>query len=80
MLGLMQDQGLAISSLIEFAEKHHGDGEVVSKRVEGDVHRTHWAGIAQRSRQVANALDALGLAFGDRVATRAWNGYRHLES
>ncbi len=79
MLGLMQDQGLAISSLIEFAEKHHGDGEVVSKRVEGDVHRTHWAGIAQRSRQVANALDGLGLAFGDRVATMAWNGYRHLE-
>ena len=79
MLGLMQGQGLAISSLIDFAEKHHGDVEVVSKRVEGDVHRTHWAGIAQRARQVANALDGLGLAFGDRVATLAWNGYRHLE-
>jgi fatty-acyl-CoA synthase len=79
MLGLMQGQGLAISSLIQFAEKHHGDVEVVSRRVEGDVHRTNWAGIAQRSRQVAQALDGMGLAFGDRVATLAWNGYRHLE-
>ncbi|NBX54734.1 MAG: fatty-acid--CoA ligase [Betaproteobacteria bacterium] len=79
MLGLMQGQGLAISSLIQFAEKHHGDVEVVSRRVEGDIHRTHWAGIAQRARQVAQALDKLDLAFGDRVATLAWNGYRHLE-
>ncbi len=79
MLGLMQGQGLAISSLIQFAEKHHGDVEVVSRRVEGDIHRTHWAGIAKRSRQVAQSLDKLSLAFGDRVATLAWNGYRHLE-
>ncbi|NBP46369.1 MAG: long-chain fatty acid--CoA ligase, partial [Betaproteobacteria bacterium] len=61
------------------AEKHHGDTEIVSRRVEGDIHRTHWAGIAQRSRQVANALDGWQLAQGDRVATLAWNGYRHLE-
>ena len=39
MLGLMQDQPLLISNLIEFADKHHGDGEVVSRRVEGDIHR-----------------------------------------
>ena len=79
MLGLMQDQPLLISSLIEFAEKHHGDGEIVSRRVEGDIHRTDWAAIAKRSRQVARALDAWSLAHGDRVATLAWNGYRHLE-
>jgi acyl-CoA synthetase (AMP-forming)/AMP-acid ligase II len=79
MLGLMQQQSLLISSLIEFADRHHGDGEVVSRRVEGDVHRYTWSDVANRSRQVANALDTLKLSLGDRVATLAWNGYRHLE-
>lgn len=79
MFGLMQQQSLLISSLIDFAERHHGDGEVVSRRVEGDVHRYTWADVASRSRQLANALDGLKLGQGDRVATLAWNGYRHLE-
>ena len=79
MFGLMQQHSLLISSLIEFANRHHGDGEVVSKRVEGDLHRYKWADVANRSRQMANALDALGLEQGQRVATLAWNGYRHLE-
>jgi fatty-acyl-CoA synthase len=75
----MQSQPLLISSFIVHAERHHPTGEIVSRRVEGDIHRTHWAEIARRSRQVANAVDGLHLAFGDRVATLAWNGYRHLE-
>ena len=79
MLGLMQDQPLLISSLIDFADRHHADGEIVSRRVEGDIHRYTWADVAARSRQVANGLDAMKLAFSDRVATLAWNGYRHLE-
>ena len=79
MLGLMQDQPLLISSLIEFAERHNGDGEIVSRRVEGDIHRSSWRRIASRARQVANALDQEQLIFSDRVATLAWNGYRHLE-
>jgi 3-(methylthio)propionyl---CoA ligase len=79
MLGLMQSQPLLISSLIEFADRHHSDGEIVSHRVEGDIHRYTWADVAKRSRQVANALDGMKLAFSDRVATLAWNGYRHLE-
>ncbi len=79
MLGLMQDQPLLISSLIEFAERHHGDGEIVSRRVEGDIHRYTWADVARRARQVANALEGEDLLFSDRVATLAWNGYRHLE-
>ncbi len=79
MLGQMQQQPLLISSLIDFAERHHGDGEIVSRRVEGDIHRCTWADVARRSRQVANALDALALPTGARVATLAWNGYRHLE-
>jgi fatty-acyl-CoA synthase len=79
MLGLMQSQPLLISSLIEFAERHHGDAEIVSRRVEGDIHRYTYKDSAQRARQVAGALDGLKLAFGDRVATLAWNGYRHFE-
>ena len=79
MLGLMQIQQLQISSIIEFAERHHGDTEVISRRVEGDIHRSNYRQIGQRARQVANALDALKLEFSDRVATLAWNGYRHLE-
>lgn len=79
MLGQMQSQPLLISNLIVHAERHHGSTEIVSRRVEGDIHRSNWATVARRSRQVANALDGLGLAFGDRVATLAWNGYRHLE-
>ncbi|MEY4712485.1 MAG: hypothetical protein RIS88_1935, partial [Pseudomonadota bacterium] len=77
--GLMQGQPLLISSLITFAERHHGDTEIVSRRVEGDIHRYTWADVGRRARQVAQALDALKLDFSDRVATLAWNGYRHLE-
>ena len=79
MLGLMQSHELLISSLIEFAERHHGEGEVVSRRVEGDIHRSNYKDIASRSRRVANALDGMNLPFSDRIATLAWNGYRHLE-
>jgi 3-(methylthio)propionyl---CoA ligase len=79
MLGLMQSQPLLISSLIDHAERHHGEGQIVSRRVEGDIHRYTWKDVAARSRQVANALDGMNLMFSDRVATLAWNGYRHLE-
>ena len=79
MLGLMQNQALLISDLIRFAARHHHDGEIVSRRVEGDLHRCNYREVEARSRRVAQALDRLGLAFSDRVATLAWNGYRHLE-
>jgi 3-(methylthio)propionyl---CoA ligase len=79
MLGQMQDQPLLISSLIEFAARHHRDTQIVSRRVEGDIHRYTYAEAAARARRVAAALDRLGLAFSDRVGTLAWNGYRHFE-
>ena len=79
MLGLMQDQPLLISSLIEFAARHHHDTQIVSRRVEGDIHRYTYADAASRARRVARALDRIGLAFSDRVGTLAWNGYRHFE-
>jgi len=79
MLGLMQDQPLLISSLLAHAQRHHGDTEIVSRGVEGDIHRYTYRDLADRSQGVAQALDQMGLAFSDRVATLAWNGYRHLE-
>ncbi|HLL17675.1 MAG TPA: AMP-binding protein, partial [Rubrivivax sp.] len=79
MNGQMMQRPLLISSLIEHAERHHGDREVVSRRVEGDIHRTTYKEIASRSRRMAKALLALGVQPGERVATLAWNGYRHME-
>src|SRR6187399_1985402 len=79
MNGLMMQQPLLISSLLVHAERHHGEQEVVSRRVEGDVHRTTYAELASRSRRLANALAMLGISFGERVATLAWNGHRHME-
>jgi len=79
MLGLMQDHPLLISGLLDFAARYHGDTEIVSRRVEGDVHRTTYAQVQRRAAQCANALDALGLQAQDRVGTLAWNGYRHFE-
>ncbi len=79
MLGLMQSQPLLISHLLTHAERHHGEAEIVSRRVEGDLHRCTYRTLAARARQVANGLDTWDLDFGARVATLAWNGYRHLE-
>src|SRR6187549_1615849 len=75
----MMQQPLLISTLLNHAERHHGDQEIVSRRVEGDLHRQTYSDLAQRSRRMANALAASGIRFGDRVATLAWNGYRHME-
>ncbi|MGO4395494.1 3-(methylthio)propionyl-CoA ligase [Variovorax sp. M-6] len=79
MNGLMMEQPLLISTLLTHAERHHGEQEIVSRRVEGDLHRTTYRELAERSRRLANALAAQGIGAGDRVATLAWNGYRHME-
>ncbi|HKX39757.1 MAG TPA: 3-(methylthio)propionyl-CoA ligase [Burkholderiaceae bacterium] len=79
MNGLMMQQPLLISTLLVHAERHHGDQEVVSRRVEGDIHRETYRELAARSRRLAKALAALGIAQGQRVATLAWNGHRHME-
>jgi len=79
LMGQMMQMPLLISSLIQHAERHAADTEIVSKRVEGDLHRSNWAEVAQRSRQLAQALARLGCQPGDRVGTLAWNGHRHLE-
>lgn len=79
LMGQMMQMPLMISSLIVHAARHHGDTEIVSKRVEGDIHRTTYAETELRSRKLAQALARLGCEPGDRVGTLAWNGYRHLE-
>jgi acyl-CoA synthetase (AMP-forming)/AMP-acid ligase II len=79
MLGLMQDEPLLIWRFLEHAARHHGNVEMVSRRVEGDIHRYTYRDALVRSKKLAQALDALGLTQSDRVATLAWNGYRHFE-
>jgi 3-(methylthio)propionyl---CoA ligase len=79
MLGQMMQMPLLISSLLVHAERHHGEQEVVSRRVEGDIHRCSYRELAARSRRMAKAIAALGVKNGERVATLAWNGYRHME-
>jgi fatty-acyl-CoA synthase len=77
--GQMMQQQLTISALIQHAAKYSHDVEIVSKRVEGDVHRYTWRDAELRSRKLAQALGRLGVQPGERVGTLAWNGYRHLE-
>jgi len=77
--GLMQDAPLLISSIIRHADHCHGDTEVVSRAVEGGIHRYTYADAHRRARQLAQALGRLGVGIGDRVGTLAWNGYRHVE-
>lgn len=79
MLGLMQHTPLSITSIIEHAERAHGDTEVVSRQLDGSIHRSTYAGTAVRIRKLANALKRLGIAPGDRVGTLAWNTHRHFE-
>jgi 3-(methylthio)propionyl---CoA ligase len=75
----MMAMPLAISSLIRHADRYHGDTEVVSRTAEGPIHRYTYAEAHRRSRQLARALQRLGVAPGERVGTLAWNGYRHFE-
>jgi fatty-acyl-CoA synthase len=79
MQGLMMDMPLLVSSLLRHAARHHADAEIVSRRVEGDVHRYTYADCHDRAARLADALARRSVRAGDRVATLAWNGYRHME-
>jgi 3-(methylthio)propionyl---CoA ligase len=79
LMGQMMSQPLLISGILDFAAKHYPNSEIVSRRVEGDLHRYTYRDCEQRSRKMARALSGLGVEMGDRVATLAWNGYRHME-
>ena len=80
MLGTMQDWPLLVSKLIDHAAIYHGQREIVSLSCEGPKHRTNWATVRGRAKQVAGALRRLGMQPGDRIATLAWNTWRHVES
>jgi 3-(methylthio)propionyl---CoA ligase len=79
VFGLMQSQGLMISSILTHAARHHGSSEVVSRTHENTTHRYTWRDVEARSRRLVRVLQKLGVGQSDRVGTLAWNGYRHLE-
>jgi len=79
MRGLMMDTPLLISSLIEHADTVFRDVEIVTRTVEGPICRHTWRDVHRRSKQLAQALQRLGIREGDTVATIAWNTHRHLE-
>jgi len=79
MQGLMMQQELMISDLIEHAAKVHSNREIYTLNADMSEHRYTWADCAVRTRKLANALIAAGVKTGDRVATIAWNNYRHIE-
>lgn len=79
MLGQMMHRDLSIIDILKFASENHSLSEVVSLRTEGDMHRYNYTDCLSRVCKLANALVGLGIKKGDRVATLAWNGYRHLE-
>src|SRR5947209_13580899 len=80
MRGLMQDWPLLCHRIIEHAAAIHGNQEVVTRSIEGPIHRTNYAEIRNRALKVSQRLDRDGIELGDRVATIAWNTGRHLEA
>ncbi len=79
MLGLMMDKPLNIADILEYAAVYNTDAQIVTRQVEGGIHRYHYADALRRSRRLANALQRLGVEQGDRIATLAWNTYRHFD-
>lgn len=79
MLGQMMDQQLLISSIIDHAARYHADTEIVSVNTDGSQHRTHYANVQKRAKQLASALTKRGMERSDRIATIAWNNHRHFE-
>jgi 3-(methylthio)propionyl---CoA ligase len=79
MNGLMMDEQLLISTIIKFADRFHGETEVVSRLTDNTIHRYNYRQCHARCKQLANVLSSLGVMHGDRVGTLAWNTHRHLE-
>src|ERR1700738_4531210 len=75
----MQNQPLLLSSLLRHADRFHGSTEIVSRSTEGPINRYNYSDAARRARKLADALRRWGIEQGDRVATLAWNNYRHFE-
>ncbi len=80
MNGLMMDVPLTITSIVRHAERVHGHKEIVSITRDNPRHRYTYRDCFARAGQLANAMQAWDLQSGDRVATLAWNDYRHMET
>ncbi len=80
MQGLMQDWPLLCHRVIDHAKTQHPNREIISRSVEGPIHRTNYSKIHARSLKVAQALDKMGIQEGDRIGTMAWNTWRHFEA
>ncbi|WP_084395615.1 long-chain-fatty-acid--CoA ligase [Henriciella aquimarina] len=80
MQGLMQDWQLTVDKILDHAAHNHGDREIVTRAVEGNITRTNYRTLHSRAKQVSNALLAEGIKLGDRVATLAWNTDKHMEA
>lgn len=80
MQGLMQDWPLRVHTVLDHAQQHHPEAEVITRTVEGPIVSTSYAQLHSRARKAAKALQALGIGEGDVVATMAWNGARHMEA
>ena len=79
MLGQMMNKPLLISSLIEHAQRFHGETEIVSVKTTGGLEQTSWGQVARNARALASALTNLGLDPQSRCGTIAWNNRRHLK-
>ena len=80
MRGLMQDFPLLVHRVLDYAARWHGGTEVISRSVEGPIHRTSYAELSERSRALASAAQRrLGIARGTIIGTMAWNTWRHME-
>jgi fatty-acyl-CoA synthase len=80
MKGLMQDWPLVVPAILDHAGTYHGEREIVTRTIEGPIHRYTYADLHSRARKVAKALRRLGVKSGERVATLAWNTHRHMEA
>lgn len=80
MNGLMMNVALSVTSIMEHAERVHGTTEIVSFTRDNPRHRYTYLDAFRRTRQLANGIAGWGLAEGDRIATLAWNDYRHFET
>jgi 3-(methylthio)propionyl---CoA ligase len=79
LMGQMMEMPLLVSSLLRHAARHFGDTEIVTRRLEGDLHRYTYRDCEARAKQFAKALLAAGVQPGERIGTLAWNTYRHME-
>lgn len=79
IFGQMMERPLLISSIIDYAAKAHGGRQIISRDAAGNIHSHGYRDAAKRIARLAHGLMAMGVRPGDRIATVAWNDYRHFE-